>query len=143
MKRRDFAKVAVSGAAGISISPSFITGNGWKGANDRVNIAVIGIRSMGQSHISGYSGLKNARVTALCDIDSNLFEERVKNLFTDKGLVKPKIYTDLRKLYEDKDIDAVSITTPNHWSTTPTLAIRFWQTIDHQVFKRDFLLALK
>jgi predicted dehydrogenase len=115
MNRRDFAKVSVAGAAGISISPEILTGNGWKGANDRVNIAVIGIRSMGQSHISGYTGLKNARVAALCDIDSNLFEERVKNLFSDKGFAKPKIYSDLRKLFEDKDIDAVSITTPNHW----------------------------
>jgi predicted dehydrogenase len=54
-------------------------------------------------------------VHALCDVDSNLFGETVKNQFVDKGLPKPKIFTDLRKLYEDKDIDAVSICTPNHW----------------------------
>jgi predicted dehydrogenase len=115
MNRRDFAKVAATGAAGLSVSPTILTGTGWKGANDRVNIGVIGIRSMGQSHITGYSASKNGRVSALCDVDSNLFDERIKNLFTDKGLSKPKIYNDLRKLFEDKDIDAVSITTPNHW----------------------------
>jgi predicted dehydrogenase len=56
-------------------------------------------------------------VAALCDVDTNLFNEVIKHHFTDKGLKKPKTYTDLRKLYEDKDIDAVSIVTPNHWHT--------------------------
>ena len=52
---------------------------------------------------------------ALCDVDSNLFDDRVKKHFTEKSLPKPKLYTDLRKLYEDKDVDAVSVVTPNHW----------------------------
>jgi predicted dehydrogenase len=114
MNRRQFSKIAI-GSAGIGIAPTFLTGNGWKGANDRVNIAVVGIRGQGQAHIAGYSSSKNARVMALCDVDSNLFDERIRNHFTEKGLPKPKIYTDLRKLYEDKDVDAVSIVTPNHW----------------------------
>ena len=115
MNRRDFTKTAVTGAAGISISPTILTGRGWKGANDRVNIAVIGIRSQGQLHIAGYSASKNARVAAICDVDSNLVAERVKKHFTDKGLPEPKNYSDLRKVFENKDIDAVSIATPNHW----------------------------
>lgn len=85
------------------------------GANDRVNVAIIGINGMGQNHIEGYSKLKNARVMALCDVDRNLFASRIKTHFSDKGLPKPKIFGDLRKLYEDKDTDAVSIVTPNHW----------------------------
>jgi predicted dehydrogenase len=82
---------------------------------------VIGIRGQGQSHISSYSNLKNARVAALCDVDSNLFGERIKSHFTDKGLAEPKTFTDLRKLYEDKDIDAVSIVTPNHWHSLASI----------------------
>ena len=85
MNRREFAKVAVTGAAGLSVSPAILTGKGWKGANDRVNIAVIGIRSQGQLHIAGYSASKNARVTAICEVDSNLVSERVKTHFTEKG----------------------------------------------------------
>jgi predicted dehydrogenase len=115
MNRRKFSKIVAVGSVGIGVSPVILTGSGWKGANDRVNIAVIGIRGMGQVHITEYSKLVNAKVTALCDVDSNLFDERIKTHFITKGLPKPKIYTDLRKLYEDKDIDAVSITTPNHW----------------------------
>jgi len=115
MNRREFSKIAVTGSVGFGIAPTILTDSGWKGANDRVNVAVIGIHGQGQAHISGYSNLKNIRVIALCDVDTNLFNERIKNHFTDKGLPKPKIYSDLRKLYEDKDIDAVSIVTPNHW----------------------------
>ncbi len=116
MKRREFTKKVVAGTIATSVAPTILLGNSrWKGANDRVNVAVIGIRGMGQSHIKAYTPLENVEVTALCDIDQNLFAERLKNLFTDKGLRKPKIYGDLRKLYENKDIDAISITTPNHW----------------------------
>src|SRR5512133_297008 len=121
MNRRNFTKVAVTRAAGLSMSPTILTGSGWKGANDRVNIAVIGIRSQGQLHIAGYSASKNARVAAICDVDSNLVAERVKKHFTDKGLPEPKNYTDLRKVFENKDIDAVSIATPNHWHALATI----------------------
>jgi predicted dehydrogenase len=114
MNRREFGKKVIAGAAGMAVAPVILS-SGCKGANDRVNVAVIGIGGQGKNHISSYSKLKNARVHALCDVDSNLFGETVKNYFVDKGLPKPKIFTDLRKLYEDKDIDAVSICTPNHW----------------------------
>jgi predicted dehydrogenase len=114
MNRREFGKKVITGTAGIAAAPLLLS-PGWKGANDRVNVAVIGIRGQGRDHISSYSGLKNARVAALCDVDSNLFGGIVKNYFTDKGLEKPKIYTDMRKLFDDKDIDAVSVVTPNHW----------------------------
>jgi len=115
MKRRNFIKKSATGGLAISAAPTILAGNRWKGANDRVNVAVIGIHGMGQSHIREYQKLKNVEVTALCDVDENLFAERVKNHFTDKNLKEPKIYTDLRKLYEDPDVDAVSIATPNHW----------------------------
>lgn len=115
MNRREFSKLAGAGSIYLVKSPAIITNPNRKGANDRINIAVIGIRAQGQAHIEEYSKLKNVRVTAICDVDSNLFDERIRKLFTEKGLPQPKTYIDLRKLYEDKDIDAVSIATPNHW----------------------------
>jgi len=115
MKRRKFIQNATATGLGISASPTILTGNSWKRANDRVNVAVIGIRGMGQNHIKAYQALDNVHVSALCDVDENLFPERVQKHFIDRGLKKPKLYKDLRKLYEDKDIDAVSIVTPNHW----------------------------
>ncbi|MCK9413290.1 MAG: Gfo/Idh/MocA family oxidoreductase [Prolixibacteraceae bacterium] len=117
MNRREFTKTVATGTLGIGAMPTILTGSGWKGANDRVNVAVIGIHGMGQNHILNYTGIKDVRVAALCDVDSNLFGSTVKKLFANKGLPDPKVYADLRKLYEDKDIDAVSIVTPNHWHT--------------------------
>jgi predicted dehydrogenase len=116
--RRDFIRNGTLGTSGIVIGGLGLSAKSYGsilGANERVNIGIVGIRSQGQSHITGYSRLKNAQVVALCDVDSNLFDERVKKHFTDKGLAKPKLFTDMRKMYEDKDIDAVSVVTPNHW----------------------------
>ena len=62
-----------------------------------------------------FEKLKNDEVAALCDVDENLFAERVKKHFTDKNLREPKLYNDMRRLFEDKSIDAVSVVTPNHW----------------------------
>ncbi len=115
MERRDFIKKTAASNLGIIAAPTILTGAGWKGANDRVNVAVIGIRGMGQNHIQSYQKLKNVEVTALCDVDGNLFAERVKKHFTDKDLREPKLYQDMRRLFEDKTVDAVSIVTPNHW----------------------------
>lgn len=120
MKRRDFVKTASATGVGAMLA----TNNGllWandkiKGANDKVKIGVVGIRGMGQSHMQAFNELENVEVVALCDIDENLFDERIKKHFTDKGLSKPKKYIDYRKMLEDKDVDAVSIVTPNHWHT--------------------------
>jgi predicted dehydrogenase len=115
MERRRFIQSATTAGLAFGAAPTILANSNWKGANDRVNVAVIGIRGMGKSHIESYQALDNVEVAALCDIDENLFAERVKGFFTDKGLRKPRIYQDLRKLYEDKDIDAVSVVTPNHW----------------------------
>ncbi len=114
MKRRKFVKISAMGSAAVSAAPVILTG-GWKNANDRVNVAVIGIRAQGLGHIAEYQALQNVEVTALCDVDENLFADRVKSRYTDRNLRKPQLYTDLRKLLENRDIDAVSIATPNHW----------------------------
>jgi predicted dehydrogenase len=116
MNRRKFIKASSIATASVSSAP-LLWGNShkWKGANDRINVAVIGIRGMGKGHIREYSKLKNIEVAAICDIDENLFAPVIKDLFTDQNLRQPKTYQDLRKLFEDKDIDAVSIVIPNHW----------------------------
>ncbi len=108
MTRREF----LTGAGGAVL---WGTSRAWAGANDRVRVAVIGIHGMGQNHIAAYQALSNVDVAALCDVDANLFGPVVKKFFSDKGLKTPKLYTDLRKLYEDPTIDAVSVVTPNHW----------------------------
>ena len=117
MKRRKFLAVSTKGTLTAAAAPVIFTNSNWRGANDRVNVAVIGIKGQGMSHVRSFQALDNVNVAALCDVDENLFAERIKKQFSDKDLKEPKVYTDLRKLYEDKDIDAVTIVTPNHWHT--------------------------
>lgn len=117
MDRRKFIKNSAGTGVAVTAFPTILTGSGWKGANDRVNIAQLGIHGFGQHHIDQYNALENVVVHAICDVDTNLFAGVIKDRFTDKGISKPKTYQDLRKLFEDKDIDGVSITIPNHWHT--------------------------
>lgn len=122
--RRKFVKTVTMGTAAVSIGGMGFSAKSYGriiGSNERVNIAVIGIRAMGQVHITSFQNTKNANVIALCDVDRNLFDHRINRFFIRKDLPKPRIYTDMRKLYEDKDVDAVSIVTPNHWHALATI----------------------
>jgi predicted dehydrogenase len=85
-----------------------------KGPNDRVNVAVIGVRSRGQDHVKGYLDQPDANLVAVCDADENVIAGAM-TLAEKKGIPKPRYYSDIRKLLEDSTIDAVSIATPNHW----------------------------
>jgi predicted dehydrogenase len=115
MKRRKFIRNTAMGSLAAGTLPAILNGSSWKGANDRVNIAQIGIHGFGRHHIDQYQALKGVRVAALCDVDSNLFPGVTEKQFAERGLKTPRTYQDMRRLFEDPDIDAVSITTPNHW----------------------------
>jgi predicted dehydrogenase len=105
-------RAAMSVATGLSL---WGTRQSWAGANDRVRVAVVGIRGHGfGSHIKSYPSLPNVEVAALCDVDENLFAERLK-WFAENNKPIPKTYVDIRKLLEDKSIDAISVAAPNHW----------------------------
>ncbi|MEO7650852.1 MAG: Gfo/Idh/MocA family oxidoreductase [Bryobacteraceae bacterium] len=84
------------------------------GAGSKVNVAMVGVGGRGTAHVNEYLTIPEARMAAVCDVNTAA-TERAEQLVYSKTGVKPKIYQDLRKLYEDKDIDAVSIATPNHW----------------------------
>lgn len=84
------------------------------GAADKVRVAVIGVNGRGKAHIDGYLGLPDAEVVAICDVDSGVGEKAAAAIEKKTGK-KPKVYQDLRKLFEDKEIDAVSCALPIHW----------------------------
>jgi predicted dehydrogenase len=87
------------------------------GSNGDIRMAVIGFNGRGSGHISELLKLKDqgVRIVALCDVDSGVLARGVENL--KKQNIEVKTYTDYRKLVEDKDIDAVTIATPNHTHT--------------------------
>ncbi len=84
------------------------------GPADRIRVAVLGVNGRGKDHIGGYQGLRDAEVALLCDPDSKVLAERAGQFEKQYGR-KVLTATDLRKVFERKDIDAVSIATPNHW----------------------------
>lgn len=74
---------------------------------------MIGFRSRGEAHIEALKKIKGVRIVALCDVDRHVLDKKVAE-FAKKG--NPvEAFTDIRKLLEKKDLDAVSIATPNHW----------------------------
>src|SRR5919201_2668194 len=107
--RRDFLKTAATVSAA-----SLALGGKILGANDRVRVAICGVRGRGNDHIKGFAKVPNAEIAALCDVDESVLNQRLGDV-QKLGKPKPKGYTDVRKLLEDKDIDAISIATKNHW----------------------------
>ena len=110
--RRDFIKTA--GKAVSLGAATLALGGKVLGANDRVRVAICGVRGRGKDHIRGFSHVPNAEIVALCDVDQSILNQRLNDVQS-LGQTKPKGYDDVRKLLEDKDIDAISIATPNHW----------------------------
>jgi predicted dehydrogenase len=82
-------------------------------ANDRVRVACVGVRGQGQSHIRAYGKMPNVEIAAICDVDESILEQRLGDAEKLTGK-RPAGFTDLRKVLEDKSIDAISIATPNH-----------------------------
>ena len=119
-KRREFIKQTAIGTAGIAIGGIGFSPKSYAsiiGANDRINLALIGIRNQGSVHISNWCSMKdshNVLLKVLCDVDEQLFSSRTK-MVSDKIGIKPATEWDLRKVIDNKEIDAVSIVMPNHW----------------------------
>lgn len=82
-------------------------------SSDAVRVAVVGFRGRGADHIKSIQELSGARIVALCDVNQKLLEKQAGEL--KKQGVGVKTFQDIRKLLESKDIDAISIATPNHW----------------------------
>ena len=80
INRREFvAKSAAITAAASAAAPTVLASENWKGANDRIRVAVAGIRSRGKNHIDGFQKLKNVEVTALCDIDQRVLDDNLND----------------------------------------------------------------
>lgn len=116
--RRDFLKN--SALAGMALSLPARVRAAAPGANDDIRIAVVGFNGRGQDHLANLTKLKGVRVVALCDVDKKVLDKGVETLKT-KNDLDVTGYTDIRKLLESKEIDAVSIATPNHWHSLATI----------------------
>ncbi|PYQ11529.1 MAG: gfo/Idh/MocA family oxidoreductase [Acidobacteria bacterium] len=126
ISRRDFASRSLMAVAGVAAGKAALGGpkSGAGpvvsarviGANDRVVVASIGIRGQGDAVKRGFARLPNVEVKTLCDVDENLFAARARDPhLKDVATFRPGYQRDLRRVFDDKDVDAVIIATPNHW----------------------------
>jgi len=103
--------VAAAAAAGSSrVLLGAETAKQSKSPNERLSVAVIGVRSRGGDHAKAFDAREDCTVTYICDADAAV-GERVAARF--KG--NPKFVQDMRRIFDDRSVDIVSIATPNHW----------------------------
>ncbi|MEX2511602.1 MAG: Gfo/Idh/MocA family oxidoreductase [Cyclobacteriaceae bacterium] len=117
--RRSFVKKAVAGATLASIGgvlPGFSSKSYGKilGANERINVASMGVFSRGRAVGSNFARQKNCEVIYSCDVDIRAAEKFVAIADEIQGR-KPQIENDVRRVLEDKDVDALIVTAPDHW----------------------------
>ena len=117
--RREFIKSGVLGTAGahLAMGMSAKSYSAIVGANERIQVAVIGLRNQGTVHLASWCALKdshNVQVRSVCDVDESLFAPALK-LVEDKSGDRPNAQWDLRAILDDKVVNAVSIVVPNHW----------------------------
>jgi predicted dehydrogenase len=116
INRRQFirkASVTAAGAGAFTIIPSSV----WGAAvapSDTINVALIGCRNHGFNILRDHLRNADARCVALCDVDENVLKDRAANV-KENFNQSPTLYSDYRKMLEQRDIDAVIIGTPDHW----------------------------
>jgi predicted dehydrogenase len=118
----------LKGAIGAAAAPFVITSGapaapGRRGANDRINIASIGIRNMGGGHLRALLGNRDVRVVALCDVDSKIRQQgldRAEKAYGDANVTQG--YGDFREVLARADVDAVVAAVPDHWHAPISIA---------------------
>jgi predicted dehydrogenase len=122
MTRRSFMKNSAAAGFGLMLSgctTSPASSSRVRGANGDIRVAVAGFRGKGAQHIEVFRGLEGVRVVALCDADEQILEREAKK-FQERN-EEVIACTDVRRLLDDKDIDAIVTATPNHWHALITV----------------------
>jgi predicted dehydrogenase len=91
-----------------------------RGADDKVNVAVVGLGGRGQAHMTEYGKLPGARIVAVCDVNQAALERGQAKVKRETG-EEPKGYKDMRQVFDDKTVQAVSMPLPNHWHALATI----------------------
>jgi predicted dehydrogenase len=89
-------------------------------ANDKINVAVVGLGGRGRAHMGAYAKLPDANIVALCDVNQAALERGQAQVDKATGK-KPKGYADMKQVFDDKSVDAVSMPLPNHWHALATI----------------------
>ncbi|MDH3582992.1 MAG: Gfo/Idh/MocA family oxidoreductase, partial [Phycisphaerae bacterium] len=111
--RRSFLRSSGLAGSALALGPA----RRVLGANSDIRVAVLGVRGKGNQHITNFSKLPGVRVTAICDPDQTVLEQRRAG----HDRLKLSTHADLRRVLDDRNIDAVVVATPNHWHALATI----------------------
>ncbi len=115
VSRRHFittSGAALAGAGVLSTAPRSVRAQ-VPGANDRVRVAIVGVRKKGLEHIKSFGETPGVQIAALCDCDTQFLDLEVKNLKARNQTVAGHV--DVRRVLDDRSIDAVILSVPDHW----------------------------
>jgi len=108
--RRSFFLSALTAAEAVRVM----------GANDRVQVGIIGLGGRGRAHMGMYSAVSECQIAGLCDVDQAALERGIAQV-EKAGGGKPRGFRDMKEVFADKSIDAVSMPLPNHWHALATV----------------------
>ena len=122
MTRREFLDAAAVSAAGLAISSTAKSYGQIMGANNRLNFAVIGLNGRASAHLSSLKANKaNARISHVCDVESNILKKFAADTEKEMGEA-PATDKDFRNILALKEVDAITIATPDHWHAPMAIA---------------------
>src|SRR6202161_140627 len=121
--RREFLDSLAVGAATVAVNGTAKSYRQILGSNDRLNFAVIGLNGRAYAHLSSLKANRSAaRVSHVCDVDANIlrkFADKVQQEMDETAAAEK----DFRRILEQKDVDAITIATPDHWHAPMAIAV--------------------
>jgi predicted dehydrogenase len=120
--RREFLDTLAVGAAGLAINATAKSYGQIVGSNDRLNFAVIGLNGRAYAHLSSLKANKDAaRISHVCDVDSVILKKFAASVEHELGYA-PATEKDFRNILQLKEVDAITIATPDHWHAPMAIA---------------------
>ncbi len=120
--RREFLDTMIVGAAGLAVASTAKSYAQIVGSNERVNFAIIGLNGRGYAHLSSLQANKDtASIAYVCDVDGAILAKFAAAAQKETGQ-SPTSENDFRRILEQKNVDAITIATPEHWHAPMAIA---------------------
>jgi predicted dehydrogenase len=119
LSRREFLEQSMFAAAAAAAAGSATTAFAEEqpastSANERLSVAVIGVKGRGTSHLGAFAGRGDTEVTYICDADEKIGQGRCEEVASRQDR-RPTFVRDMREIFNDPNVDIVTTATPNHW----------------------------
>jgi predicted dehydrogenase len=122
MTRRKFIDSIAVGAASLAVTSTAKSYSQIVGSNERLNFAIAGLNSRGYAHLAGLQANKRAaRVSHVCDVDGAILQKFAETTQRTMGEAATS-EKDFRRILEQKDVDVITIATPDHWHAPMAIA---------------------